>query len=170
MAATTTTLSLTQADDWFNTQVIPKRTASAGFSGNRVWKTPRALVQGNQEDPDGLCGDAASFVYEEFYRSTGGYTTSDDYHVGVVLWEGAVLNHMANVMLPVSKKALHQYRWTDCGLCCLEGPRKYSIAELFQLHVYDLYYKKKATTLAMWWSWQDADLRGTVKVGLPYMF
>jgi len=37
-------------------------------------------------------------AYGKAYPKT--YATSDGYLLGVVLWEGLVLNHIANVMLP----------------------------------------------------------------------
>ena len=165
-----TSPTLKEADDWFNDTILPKRTASAGFSANRVWKSPRDLVKGNTEDPDGLCGDAAAFVYEELSTESGDYTTSDGYHLGLVLWKGAITNHMANVMLVRTKIAVQQYSWDakKRAVVSVSGKAQYGTTELLTLHVYDLYYKNKATSLEVWWKARDASQNGTIKLGFPY--
>jgi hypothetical protein len=162
--------TLTQTDDWFNDTILPKRTASAGFSGNRIWKSPRDLVKGNTEDPDGLCGDAADFMYEQFWRDFNSYETGDGFHMGLVLWKGTLVNHMANVMLVRTKIFVQEYSWDSKkrAISLTSGKAQYNTTEFFTLHVYDLYYKKKATTLEMWWKARDASLSGTVKVGFPH--
>ena len=162
--------TLAQTDDWFNDTILAKRTASAGFSANRIWKSPRDLVSGNTEDPDGLCGDAAAFVYEQFWRNFNDYATSDGFNIGLVLWKGTVLNHMANVMLLRTKIAVQEYSWdsTKRAIKLVSGKAQYSTTEFLTLHVYDLYYKKKQTTLESWWKARDASQSGTVKLGFPY--
>jgi len=162
--------TLAKADDWFNDTILPKRTASPGFSANRIWKSPRDLVKGNTEDPDGLCGDAADFVYEQFWRDFNDYATNDGFQIGLVLWKGALLNHMANVMLVRTKIGVQEYSWDSKKrtIAFVSGRSQYSTTEFLTLHVYDLYYKKRATTLEAWWKARDANQSGTVKVGFPY--
>lgn len=166
----TASFTLRQADVWFNDTIIPKRTASAGFSVNRFWKSPRAILFGNDEDPDGLCGDAALYVFEEFFRQTGGYTTTDRFHIGLVLWQGSSgLNHIANVMLALTKKLPQKYRWDAKAkdVVGVAGTSQYTKVELMTLHVYDLYFKRPSTSLEMWWRNRDSLLGGTMKLGLP---
>src|SRR6267378_2305571 len=100
--------TLAEADSWFETKVIPQRTTRAGFSANRVVKTPRSTIMGNTSDPNGLCGDASLFVLETFDKAFPKTfrDTADGYTLGLILWEGTILNHIANVMLPKSAAKL----------------------------------------------------------------
>jgi hypothetical protein len=168
------TPSIVQADDWFKQQVVPKRTASSGLSANRVWKTPRDVFTGNQEDPNGLCGDAALFVCEQFFRDFKDYTTRDGYFIGVILWESSLakrINHIANVMLPMNKKILQGYSWNKStgSLLATSATVQYSGPDLLNLHTYDLYYKESANVDA-WWKRRDAGRGGTITVGTEPAF
>lgn len=157
--------NLVEAEAWFKDECVPKRTASAGFSGNRLWKTPQSLFRGNAEDADGLCGDAALFCCEEYYRKFDDYSTSDGFIIGMVLWEGVFLNHIANVML-VSKKAVHEtytFHKDTKMVSCRKPVATYGTAELLRLRVFDLYYKK-ACSLREWWHDLDA-LGGRITIG-----
>jgi hypothetical protein len=172
--------TLVEVDKWFETSVIPKRTTSAGFSINRIIKTPRGLL-GNTSDPNGLCGDASLYVYEAFDKAFPKTfrDTSDGYQLGGILWEGAILNHMANVMLPKSVGKLYVYEVKGKApmpiVPALEGRASYvmkkgtmSGKELAGLHVYDLYYKKR-TTVEDWWQELD-EMGGRLTVGLEQDF
>ena len=161
--------TLNGADRWFQDSVVPMRTTAAGFSPNRHWKSPARMVTGNQEDPNGLCGDAAFFVNEEFFRKFGGYTTLDGFQIGVILWNGEMLNHIANVMLPKQKTAPQKYVWRDAAndIVGVSGKIQFAASELWPLHVYDLYYKQ-ATTVDVWWSWRDSNFGGSIKLGMIY--
>ena len=175
-------VSLVEANEWFRTQVIPKRTARGGFSGNRVWKSPLRLVTGNTEDANGLCGDATEFVVEEFYRTFGDYRTNDGHHIGMVLWRGEVLNHIAAVQLDAQKVSMATDSWDPKNrratrlharrgcFVLTTGRDDYSTSELQRLTVYDLYYKQDPQTLWTWWGKQDTARGGTITVGLPHDF
>jgi hypothetical protein len=162
--------TLVEASKWFEEKVIPQRTAAAGFSGNRVWKTPRSLFTGNTEDPNGLCGDAALFVAEEFYRTFNDYRTSDGHIIGMILWKGTMLNHVANVMLKSSATSLATFSYNSTTRSTRSGSDKsqYDTSALFKLQVLDLYYKK-VSDLKQWWDDRDG-LGGTVQIGLQQDF
>ena len=161
--------SLSESDIWFENVVIPMRTASSGLSLNRIWKTPRAVLKGNTEDPNGLCGDASAYVYEQFYADFKDYGTKDAFHIGLILWEGYIDNHMANIMLLKAKKAVQKYKWDTAKkeIVSVSGTPQYKTAELLTLHVYDLYYKKK-TNVEAWWKERNTGNGGTIKLGFPY--
>jgi hypothetical protein len=165
--ASKTVKTLAETRDWFKSTVIPKRTASAGFSGNRVWKSPQAIFRGNTEDPDGLCGDAAAYVIDEFYKEYDNYITSDGYTIGVILWKGKISNHIANVMLVKGKVGPEVYKWDSTSKTAITASptvSSYSSPDLLRLYVYDLYYKK-ATTVEAWWQDLDSDMGGSIKIG-----
>ena len=178
--------SLAEADSWFDKQAIPARTASSGFSWNRIYKSPRDLVTGNQVDANGLCGDASSFVIEAFDKAfPKANPTSDGFMLGLVLWQGLASNHIANVMLP-QDAAFKQTFKSNGGVVVLTAPtggklgervpaasarsrtRYLSAKKLLELHVYDLYYKKR-TTIDSWW--KDVDSKGgSITVGMEHEF
>ncbi|MEP6503780.1 MAG: hypothetical protein ABJD97_10635 [Betaproteobacteria bacterium] len=165
--ATKTVKPLAETKDWFVKTIVPKRTAAAGFSGNRLWKSPIALVRGNSEDPNGLCGDTSAFVVEAFYDEFDNYTTSDGYLIGLVLWEGKFSNHIANVMLVKGKVGPEIYSWsstTHAAVSKTPTTSSYSSGDLLRLNVYDLYYKR-ATTVEAWWKDLDSGMGGTLKIG-----
>lgn len=175
-------VNLVQANEWFKSQVISKRTARGGFSGNRLWKSPLGLVRGNAEDPNGLCGDATLFVVEEFYRAFGDYRTTDGFHIGMVLWKGEVLNHIAAVQLVGKKVGIGTYSWDQRNrnatrlhakrgcYVLTTGREDYSTSELQGLTVYDLYYKQEPESLWNWWGKQDGSRSGTITIGLQHDF
>jgi hypothetical protein len=162
--------TLAETHTWFKTKVVPKRTASAGFSGNRIWKSPTSLITGNVEDADGLCGDAALFTVEEFYRTFDDYRTSDGHIMGMILWNGIVLNHVANVMLKNSLSSMETYSYDSSKRTVKSGAAKpqYNTSALFKLTVLDLYYKE-ISNLKTWWENQD-DLGGKIQIGLQHDF
>src|SRR6266404_9476878 len=139
MAPTQKTPKLYQTRDWFNSSVVPQRTAYSGLSPNRLWKTPISLVMGNAPDPNGLCGSAASFVGDQFFDRFDGYVTSDGYQIGMVLWVGSVFNHMANIMLLQGRTGLQKYQFNPSKqlLTCVSGTGQYNSAMLFSLDVFD---------------------------------
>jgi hypothetical protein len=160
--------SLADVDDWFDNQIIKTRTAAAGFSLNRIINGPRALISGNRSDANGLCGDAASYVVDRFIDDLSVQKTSDGYMIGCILWKGAILNHIANVMLASGKAAKQTYEAVGDHLNLkqpVKGDPQYSMNELRGLHVYDLYYKKRSTVGA-WWKERDDGLGGAITVAL----
>ena len=161
---------LSDTRKWFEQIIIPKRTARAGFSGNRLWKSPRALIFGNSDDPDGICGDAASFVVENFYNEYGDYNTSDGFTIGLVVRKGDILNHMANVMLQKGKVGPETYKWDNTmrrAISMAPTPSSYVSSDLLRLSVYDLYYKK-ISTIEAWWRNLDSKMNGSIKIGQLY--
>ena len=166
---TDTLPTLAETRTWFKSKVIPKRTASAGFSGNRIWKTPRSAF-GNVEDANGLCGDAALFTAEEFFRSFNDYRTSDGHIIGMILWKGRFLNHVANVLLKSSLVDLETYSYNSSTRNVVSNLKKpqYNTSALFKLTVLDLYYKE-VTDLKTWWEDQD-NLGGTIQIGQQHDF
>lgn len=109
-------------------------------------------------------------MYEQFWRDFNDYTTSDGYSIGLVLWKGTILNHTANVMLVRTKIAVQEYSWDTKkrAITLTSGKSQYGTTEFLTLHVYDLYYKKRMTTLDAWWKARDASQSGTIKVGFPH--
>lgn len=161
------TRSLADTKTWFEQTIIPQRTASAGFSFNRLWKSPRALFKGNIEDPDGLCGDAAAYVYERFFNDFGDYITTDGFQIGMILWNGRISNHIANVMLVKKKTAPETYKWDSKRRVAVSAASggQYTSSQLLKLYVYDLYYKQ-TSTVQLWWKDLDSSMGGTVKIAL----
>lgn len=154
---------LREVISWFESDMVPKRTAAAGFSGNRLWKTPAMWIRGgNVEDPNGLCGDAAWYLHEQFWQAFNGYHTRDGFQIGMVLWEGTVLNHIACVMRVKNKASRRTYTYDARArkAKCEGGDGEYGTSELMRLAVLDLYYKTHSD-LRTWWKDRD-DLDGTV--------
>jgi hypothetical protein len=161
--------TLVESDTWFNGTIIPKRTAAAGFSGKRLWKSPRALVKGNTEDPDGLCGDAAAYVCVLDRVRRLHHKRRIPHRSGSVAGRIHEPYGECNVG-PDPRSRFSNYSWDAKKRAIVLVSRKaqYGTTELLTLHVYDLYYKKKATTLEMWWKGRDSDQDGTIKLGFPY--
>jgi hypothetical protein len=159
--------TLVETKEWFKNTIIPKRIASAGFSPNRIWKSPLAIMKGNTEDPNGLCGDAAAYVIDEFDKEYDTDSTTDGYLIGVILWKGSISNHIANVMLMKGKVGPEIYKWDKTSRSARSAiltAASYTSFDLLRLYVYDLYYKK-ATTVEDWWKDLDSDMGGTIKIG-----
>ncbi|MGH6927610.1 MAG: hypothetical protein ACREEV_04765 [Dongiaceae bacterium] len=178
------TPSLADIDAWFDKKILPQRTAWSGVSPSRIYKTPHRIFAGNQTDPDGLCGDATLFVFDSYdatFKTT--IWTSDGYQLGAILWNGFVSNHMANVMLPKAAARLQTFVMAGAAPMLRSTyslqqrasfvPKAKSAADLdgkdlLNLHVYDLYYKKR-TTVGAWW--EDLDKKkGELTVGLQADF
>ena len=160
--------NLAGAHAWFDKEIIPKRTTSAGFSINRVWHGPRGLATRNVENPNGLCGDAAAYVHEKFFADFGDYATNDGHQISMILWDGIVFNHIADVMVPEKKATLQRYELKGHALVQTlgkseTGPTTLTAEELFALPVYDLYYKKR-TTIGAWWEELDSGKDGNVTI------
>ena len=161
---------LTEAKKWFDTKIVPKRTTNAGFSPNRIYKSPIALFTGNRPDPNGLCGDASYFVNEKFFETFGDYRTKDGYQFLMVLWEGLVTNHIANVFVPIKNAHVQSYKMTAPDvLHKLKGKPNVSLSknELLSLEVFDLYYKKRCK-LKEWWEISDSALGGQITIAHIY--
>lgn len=167
------TPALIEIDKWFETTVLPHRTAAAGFSKNRVYKSPLGLIRGNVDDPNGLCGDVSTYVAHLFDSTFRDLSTTDGFQIGMILWDGVVLNHIANIMLPTAKAAFQSYS-TVGGVTThrVKAKPAYEIkpADFLKLRVYDLYYKLKPTTVKAWWEYLDSDMAGTVRIGLEHDF
>jgi len=180
------TPSLIEIDRWYETAILPKRTAAAGFSGNRVWKSPRGWVKGNIDDPNGLCGDVSTWLAHQFDDAFRDVYTTDGYQLGMILWNGTVLNHIANVMMPKDKATRQKFvtvgtvtqnmsgdtAWSRLQKRPAGVAKKYLLAgrDLMGLRVYDLYHKMKPTTVDKWWKHLDGGMNGTVEVGLEHEF
>jgi len=176
---------LIEVDRWYETAMLPKRTAAAGFSGNRAWKSPRGWVKGNEDDPNGLCGDVSTFLAHAFEDEFRDLYTTDGFQLGMILWNGTVLNHIANVMLPKDKAVRQKFVTVGVITTNMSGDNawkrlhkrpsvqaKYLLSgpELMKVRVYDLYYKMKPTTVDKWWRHCDGGMNGTVEVGLEFEF
>jgi len=160
MSVQLTRPSLDYIDNWFDSQILPRRTTWAGLSYNRWYVTPRARVVSKPPiDPNGICGETTDFVMKA-YRERFYETTTDGYHIGEILWEDFLMNHIAVVMMVTGKHQKQSYTMLADHLTripvdgigskeanALPGYRK---EELFDLHVYDLYYKKRVT-VGTWW-------------------
>jgi hypothetical protein len=178
------TPSLADIDAWFDKKVLPQRTAWSGLSPNRVYKTPHRLFAGNESDPNGPCGDTTLFVFDSYDATfKTAVWTSDGYQLGAILWNGLVLNHIANVMLPKAAARLRTFVMAGAmpvpraaaGLQQRASfvPKAKSASDLdgkqlLTLRVYDLYYKKR-TTVGAWWKDLD-EMKGEVTVGLQADF
>ena len=178
------TPSLADIDAWFDRTILPQRTAWSGVSPNRLYKTPHRIVAGNQSDPNGLCADTTLFVFDSFdatFKTT--VWTSDGFQLGAILWNGFMLNHMANVMLPRAAARLQTFVMvgnTPMSRTTYSLQQRASFVakaksaadlegrQLLNLHVYDLYYKKR-TTVADWWEDLDSK-KGELTVGLQADF
>lgn len=150
--------TLGETRKWFAETILPQRTAWAGLSPNRMWKTPGSYITGNVPDANGLCGDAALFTAETYWDEFKDYTTADGYIIGMVLWEGMVLNHMANIMLPRTGAGAKTYKGSPLPP-----------ATVLSLTVLDLYYKK-TSDLREWWRARDEKFGGKITVGLQHDF
>jgi hypothetical protein len=152
------TPTLAEADTWFEREILPERTAwPGGFSAYRyVWAGPRGIVKrANTPDPNGLCGDAVLWVKSRFLSYFDTFRTKDGYRLGLIQWDGSVLNHAACVMMKADKYQFQSYKmewqFPDRKLSLVKGVEEYTQDELFALRVYDLYFKKM-TTVKDWWS------------------
>ncbi len=160
--------SLADVDDWFDRKIIPKRTTNAGFSLNRIINGPRAVLSGNNSDPNGLCGDAAAYVVDRYIDDIATPATSDGFVMAVILWNGTILNHIANIMLKSGKTGRETYDAVGGHLNLKKpatGTPQYSMSDLSDLYVYDLYYKTRSNALE-WWKARDASMSGTITVAL----
>lgn len=164
-----TTMTLADVDEWFDKKILPARTASPGFSGNRIVKGPRAGIFGNRPDPNGVCGDAAYYVSDKYVENSKfAVNTKDGYTLGRIVWEGLVFNHTANVMLRANATYKQIYEMKSGVLVMLNRTKKeegLKKDELFALHVYDLYYKKRAT-VGSWWKDLDSGYGGKLTLAL----
>jgi hypothetical protein len=166
--------TLAEATKWFKDKILPLRTAAAGLSGNRLWKSPAGIVRGNAEDPNGLCGDTTLFVAEEYYRTYKSYQTSDGYIIGMILYGSSMsemLNHIGNVWLVYGKhrKETYTYDPTKQAIKAVSGGGQYDTASLFKLTTFDLYYKK-AQDVKSWWRDRDTFFANEITIGLQQDF
>ncbi len=146
-------------DKWF-TALTKQRTASAGFSLNRIIVSPRAVLGGNRGDPNGVCGDCVLYVGEEYAGKFGNQPTSNGFKLWRVVWDGTVLNHTATIMVPEELKGATGIKWDD-GTVRVAYPvakndrPRIEAKDIKQWTVYDLYYKKSCS-LYKWWDDLDS--------------
>lgn len=147
--------TLVEVDFWFEKFIIPLRGTSAGFSLNRIVKSPKALVQGNKPDPDGLCGDASSFVIQQYNASFSNRVTFDGFEMAQIVWNdsGELLNHVANLMIPKKFGFNNKYFFdkTNNSIVPVEANFNDDPLSVLSFHVYDLYYKETAQSVEQWW-------------------
>ena len=162
--------TLAQAITWFKDKIIPLRTTAAGLSSNRVFTSPRALIRGNTEDPNGLCGDTTLFVAEEYYRQYKDYRTSDGYIIGMILYQG-LFNHISNVWLVDGKNRKETYTFDlpTQAVKADEGTGQYDTKSLFKLTTFDLYLKK-VQDVESWWRNREPFLGNEITIGLQHDF
>lgn len=133
--------------DWFKTQMIPKRTAAAGGSFNRIWKTPQRALGGGA-DPNGICGAVADYVWDKSPPNLGSWK------IGYILWREGPFTHVGNIIMPNS--GVKVFKRNDVEKVIDITPAKYGNREIFDWHalmgwtVIDLYYKE-VTTVYDWW-------------------
>jgi hypothetical protein len=147
-----------EVDRWFS-ELIKHRTVRAGLAPNRIVAGPRAIIQGNQADPNGVCGDCVLYVAEQYAWRFGNMTTTNGRNLWRVVWDGLVLGHTANIMAPAGLREPLCLRWRD-GKVRVTYPidtAKRPVVrdeDLKSWIVYDLYYKRKCS-LREWWDEQD---------------
>ncbi len=129
--------------DWFKTEMIPRRTDPAGTNLNRF------LYAADQSNPNGLCGAAANFVFDESPAMLAGI------QIGFILWQqGPVFTHIGNVILPAGFR-VRRFKKSWTGEVLDETPERFGTGGLGwpsigQLTVLDLYFKK-VQTVEQWW-------------------
>jgi len=139
-------VSLAVVDKWFDEEILPKREV-AWFDGN-----PFAL----DSNPNGVCSQAAQFVIDKYYEVFQFQNTTDGYTIGQIVWyrfedwdQAFRSNHTAAVMIKRDIKGsfshiLHKYELKKGKLYArMEKKPQYSEQELLQLHVYDLFNKRR---------------------------
>ena len=134
--------------DWFKTVMIPQRTASAGSSFNRIWKTPQRVFGGGA-DPNGICGAVADYVWDK-----GIVLNTGPYQIGYILWHVGPFTHVGNIIMPkIGVKVFNKDN--DLSVATDATPRKYNNRghdwhAVRGLTVIDLYYKE-VSTVDDWW-------------------
>jgi len=151
-------VSLAIVDQWFDEKILPMRRTD-WFCGN-----PFALVS----NPNGVCSQATQFVFDKYLNDFVSTVTTDGYMMGQIVWTrfedfspGFFNNHTAAIMIKKDKinsdkSYLHKYELINGKLyAMMEGNPQYSEQELLQLHVYDL-FKKRRVTLKEWVDMQES--------------
>lgn len=129
--------------EWFNTEMIPRRTEPAGTNIDRF------RYFGEQSNPNGLCGAAANFVFDESPAMLDGV------QVGFVLWQqGPLFTHIANIIVPTGFRVRRFERNSSNGVDDVT-PDRYRTGSndwptVSQFTVLDLYFKK-VQSLDAWW-------------------
>jgi hypothetical protein len=176
--------SLADIDQWFDNTVLPKRTAwGSDYAPRRFYTTPRGLIKrANTPDPNGLCGDAVSYVFDRLEKYYGLGPTSDGYIMGVALWEGLIQNDSTAVMLPkvsAYKQVFRKFGGPSDARFIPGRPvqpvilpirdavgtgtnsRPLTVQDFLNLHVYYLYGKKR-TTIEDWWKGDGSERQVTI--------
>jgi len=156
--------TLDEAEVWFVNVMLPKRTWRGGMNLRRVYVGPRAIALGNTPDPNGLCGDAAKFLEQEYVGSFLQYTRSAE-SLRRILWRSFPWNHMANIFVPMTIFGLQKYECTGNQVTALQGGVPYSSVRDFR--VLDLYYKQ-VYTVDKWWMDRGSGKKGTIEIGLEH--
>ncbi len=136
-------LTVKEVIQWFEEEMIPKRTDPAGTNLNRL----KYIFQ--YSDPNGLCGAAATFVKENEPARMEGF------QIGFVLWRSAgMFTHIGNVLLPKDFKVAVFSK--NSAFVKDETPERYkpvnaTWAAIRHFPVLDLYFKK-VSSVERWWS------------------
>lgn len=164
-----------EVEAWFVREMVPQRTTNAGFSPNRIFKSPQALLRGNNKaDPNGLCGDTTKFVLERIVATWGDIRTSDGFWAEEIVWVlGSTLtpftniNHVALVLWPQKRIAAAEFTWDSRVQYPIQHAHGQDAAapEIINYRVLDLYYKR-ASSLGDWWRAMSSDRSGTLHYGL----
>jgi hypothetical protein len=129
---------------WFVQDILPMREGSGIPLFDRGGKVLNHL-RGEPADPNGICGSAANFVYQE-YMSFGRKSTLN---IGYILWkQDPFFTHVANVIMPVPGVYMYKRLGDDGILEAGTSPMQYPLVKSWT--VLDLYFKK-VSTVGQWW-------------------
>jgi hypothetical protein len=155
---------LDEVEVWFLNLIVPKRTWPGGMNLRRIYVGPRAIFLGNTPDPNGLCGDAAKFLEQEFINTFLQYTQTGE-SLRRILWRSSPWNHIANIFVPMTILSLIKYECRNNQVTALQGSFPYSSVR--DLTVIDLYYKQ-VYTVEKWWIDRGSGKKGSIEIGLEH--
>ena len=155
--------TMQEVEVWFRYLVVPRRTAGQGMNTHRIYRGPIGIFLGNTPNPNGLCGDAALFVEQEFRTAfLHGSQTGQAWRR--ILWQASPWNHTANILVPSSGYGLLRYEsWHFDVPLYQKGELPYDIVKHWT--VFDLYYKQ-IYTIHRWWHARGAPLAGAIEIGM----
>ena len=136
-------MNTSEVIEWFKTEIIPQRTASAGRSVENVFRDLKS-------SPNGICGAAAGFVWDVQPSSLDGI------QIGYVLWVKIpfVSTHIANIILPKAFRIREFERGPSNNVVDVTPPKhaghNFDWPTVSKYTVLDLYFKK-VQTLDQWW-------------------
>jgi hypothetical protein len=131
---------------WFVQDILPLRTTGSG-DPSLIHRAGRVIghLSGEPSDPNGICGSAANFVYEQ-YMGLGGKGLT----VGYILWkQEPFFTHVANVIMPIAGVMIYDGAEHE-GVLEL-GTVKLPFSMVQHWTVMDLYFKR-VSTVEQWWS------------------